>query len=186
MGRGGFLLATTAVAVALLVWAVDAAGADSPVLAAAVVWLTMVWLGTVSHVLPPRLPAWFHRLRGWELNGRAYERAGVRIAKRVLRRGPLAAFNPGLVLPVETTPGALARLDQRMRDAEATHAILLVAMLAVAGHAALRGWWSAAGVTLVVDILLNGYPMMLQRYNRALLISRFPGFSGGAAGPQRT
>ena len=36
-----------------------------------------------------------------------------------------------------------------------------------------RGWWGAARWTLLFDVLLNGYPVMLQRYNRALLGRRY-------------
>ena len=47
--------------------------------------------------------------------------------------------------------------------------MLFVATLGVVAHAVARGWWGAAGWTLLFDVLLNGYPVMLQRYNRALL-----------------
>ena len=43
----------------------------------------------------------------------------------------------------------------------------------VVANAAARGWWTAAGWTLPFDVLFNGYPVMLQRYNRALLSRRF-------------
>ena len=82
-------------------------------------------------------------------------------------------FNPSLHLPAERTPERLAVLDQRMRDAEASHAILLVLELGVVVHAAARGWWWAAAWTAVFDVLVNGYPVMLQRYNRALLALRY-------------
>jgi hypothetical protein len=102
------------------------------------------------------------------------------LAKRLLRRGPLAVFNPDLHLPAERTPENLDHLDQRMRDAEASHFILFVAMLGVVAHAVVRGWWGAAGWTLLFDVLLNGYPVMLQRYNRALLGKRYSLSSDGA------
>lgn len=166
--------AATAVTGALLVWSWRSLGADSIGFAFLIVWLPMAWLGTISRVVTPRLPAGWHRLRTWELDGRVYERAGVRVVKALLRRGPLAVFNPDLHLPRERTADGLARLEQRMRDAEASHAILLVVTLAVVVHAAARGWWSAAVATLVFDVAVNGYPVMLQRYNRALLRRRFP------------
>lgn len=165
----------TAVVVALLVWSWHAFGGDSVGFAFLVVWLPMTWLGSLSRVVTPRLPAALHRLRPWERSGRVHELLGVRVVKWLLRRGPLAVFNPGLHLPHDRTPEELARLDGRMRDAEASHAILLVAGLAVVAHAAARGWWSAAAWTLVFDVLVNGYPVLLQRYNRAILRRRFPG-----------
>jgi hypothetical protein len=163
----------TAIALAGLVWGWRALGPHSAAFAALAVWLPMMWLGTCSRVVPPRLPAAVHRLRAWELDGRAYERLGVRVAKRLLRRGPFAMFNPGLHLPRERTPEQLAALDRRMRTAEASHAILLVASLGYVAGAASQGWWAAAATALVLDVLVNGYPTMLQRYNRALLQRRF-------------
>jgi hypothetical protein len=166
--------AATVVAGLVLVWGVRTAGPSSAVFAFLVVWVPMTWLGTVSRVVQPRLPASYHRLREFERDGRRYEAVGVGLAKRLLRRGPLARFNPDLHLPVERTPERLAHLDQRMRDAEASHAILLVVTLAVVFHAIARGWWTAAALTLLFDVLMNGYPVMLQRYNRGRLHRRYP------------
>jgi hypothetical protein len=114
-----------------------------------------------------------HALRAFERDGRVYELLGVRVAKWLLRRGPLAVFAPDLHLPAEPTPASLAGLDERMRQAEALHEILLVVTLAVVVNAAVRGWWDAAGWTLLFNVLGNGYPAMLQRYNRARLAQRF-------------
>lgn len=165
-------LVTAAVAAAI-VWTALGTGPRSVWFAFVVVWAPMVGLGIVSRFVQPRLPAAYHELRGFERDGRVYERLGVRAFKRLLRRGPLAAFNPDLHLPAERTPERIAHLDRRMRDAEASHAILFVLTLGVAGHAAVRGWWSAAAWTLLFDVLMNGYPVLLQRYNRALLGRRF-------------
>jgi hypothetical protein len=172
--RKAFLLGgMTVIAVAMLVWSRQVFGARSAVFAFVVVWLPMAWLGIVSRFVRPRLPAGYHALHRLERDGRLYERLGVRLVKRMLRRGPLAVFNPDLHLPVEPTATSLSHLDQRMRDAEASHFILFVLTFGVVVHAAARGWWGAAGWTIVFDVLLNGYPVMLQRYNRTLLSRRF-------------
>jgi hypothetical protein len=166
-------LITVAVGV-MLVWAYRAFGPQSVWFALAVVWLPMVWLGVVSRFVQPRLPRRFHRLRAFERDGgRCYELVGVRIAKRLLRRGLLAAFNPDLHLPREPDAARIVLLDQRMQDAEASHAILFVLTLVVVVNAIAHGWLVAAGATLLFDVLMNGYPVMLQRYNRALLARRY-------------
>jgi len=36
-------------------------------------------------------------------------------------------------------------------------------------YALLRGWFDAAAWLLAFDVLINGYPIMLQRYNRIKL-----------------
>lgn len=170
------LIAATAVLIAVLAWSVSTFDRTGVAFAFVVVWAPMTWLGTISRVVTPRLPDRWHELHGFELDGRLYERLGVRIVKRVLRRGPLAAFNPHLHLPDDPTPHRVAQLDQRMRDAEASHAILLIvtlaAAIAVVVSAAASRWTTAAWI-LLFDVLLNGYPVMLQRYNRALLRRRF-------------
>ncbi len=167
------LIAATAVLIAVLAWATWAFDRTGLAFAFVVVWAPMTWLGTIGRVVTPRLPDRWHELRGFELDGRLYERLGVRIVKRLLRRGPLAAFNPHLHLPAERTPQQLAQLDQRMRDAEASHAILLFVTLTAAVVSAAELRWATAAWILSFDVLLNGYPVMLQRYNRALLRRRF-------------
>jgi Glycosyl-4,4'-diaponeurosporenoate acyltransferase len=166
--------AETVVAAAMLLLGVRLLGATSAAFAFLVVWVPMTWLGTVSRIFQPRLPRRYHELRDFERDPWLYQLLGVRLVKRLLRRGPLALFNPGLHLPAERSPERLAELAQRMKDAEASHFVLLVAMLGVVINAAVHGWWVAAGLTLLFDVLMNGYPVMLQRYNRVLLNARFP------------
>lgn len=160
-------------AVGLLVLAYRAWRPYSVGFAFAAVWLPMMWLGTASHVVAIHLPARCHELRSFENDGRLYERLGVRVVKRLLRRGPLSVFNPGLHLPTERTPEPIAALDQRMREAEASHGILLVLTLGLVANAAVLGHWTSSGWLLLFNVLVNGYPVMLQRYNRALLARRF-------------
>ena len=163
---------------ALMAWSLRAFGARSTWFAFVVVWLPLAWFAVLWRVLALRrpvlrLPAQVQALRAFERDGRVYELLGVRVAKRLLRRGPLAVFAPPLHLPAEPTPASLAGLDEQMRQAEAVHEILLVGTLAVVVNAAVRGWWDAAGWTLLFNVLGNGYPAMLQRYNRARLAQRF-------------
>ncbi len=163
---------------ALMAWSLRVFGARSAWFALVVVWLPLGWFALLGRILVLRrpvlrLPAHVHALRAVERDGRLYELLGVRVVKRLLRRGPLAVGAPDLHLPAEPTPANLAVLDERMRQAEAIHEILLVVTLAVAVNAAVRGWWAAAGWALLFNIVFNGYPAMLQRYNRALLAQRF-------------
>jgi hypothetical protein len=172
--RNTIIGGATAIGIALLGYAGRRFGPRSSTFAFTIVWVPMTWLGTVSRVAQPRLPTSCHELRAFERDGRVYEIFGVKIVKQLLRRGPIAFFNPDLHLPVERSPERLAHLEQRMKDAEASHAILLVGTLPIVLHAASRKWWKVAGATLMFDVALNGYPVMLQRYNRARLRQRFP------------
>ncbi len=153
--------------------AASALGASSAAFAVIVVWLPMVVLGTASHWITIRLPRRWHALRQWEADGRIYERLGVRVAKTLLRRGPFAAFNPRLHLPEQRSAAEVAALDSRMCEAEATHTILFILTSGVVVHAIARGWLVAAAVSAICNVVMNGYPAMLQRYNRVLLRRRF-------------
>ena len=163
---------------ALLAGSLRAFGPRSARFAFVVVGLPLVWFALLWRALALRrpvllLPSRVHALRPVERDGRVYELLGVRVVKRLLRRGPLAVFAPAMRLPVEPTPATVADLDRRMQQAEAVHEILLVGTLAVVFNAAVRGWWGAAGWTLLFNVAGNGYSAMLQRYNRALLVQRF-------------
>jgi hypothetical protein len=148
-------------------------GPDSRTFALIATWTPMVAVGTSSRWIHYKLPDRWHRLRPWERSGRVYEVLGVRAAKAALRRGPLAVFNPDLHLPAERTAAQLATLDERMREAEASHTMLLAATAVVALGSWHHGHRRAARWMLAGNLVMNGYPAMLQRYNRALLAQRF-------------
>jgi hypothetical protein len=56
-----------------------------------------------------------------------------------------------------------------MRKAETGHALIFVLVLLFVGYGLLKGWLDAVAWTLLFNILINGYPIMLQRYNRIKL-----------------
>jgi hypothetical protein len=175
------VVAATTLALVLW-WAVESLDPDGVGFALVIVWAPMTALGSVSHVLPVRLPEGFHRLRSFELDGRVYERLGVRAAKRLARRGPISWCNPGLHVPRERDAASLERLEMKMCEAEASHALLFVAGLATAAVLAGLGYSTGAAWVVVFDVFLNGYPLMLQRYNRARLAQRFVVGGGGRGG----
>jgi len=151
---------------ALLGWSAQTFGLRGAGFAFIVTWLSMCWLSLVGKVIVWRLPAGYYRIRPFERGGRLYRRLGVRILKRLLRRGVMTVFNPTLYLPAVRDAEGLSRLEREMRAAETAHVLMFLLILPVIGHAVIRGWWGAAGWTLLFDVLINAYPVMLQRYNR--------------------
>ncbi|HRW39827.1 MAG: hypothetical protein KDB04_17080 [Acidimicrobiales bacterium] len=174
MGRWTQAVAAIALAGASLWWSWRWSGPDGVAFAVVVVWAPMLAVGAISQLAPIRLPARWYELRPFERDGRLYERLGVRAAKRVARRGPIAAFNPDLHLPREPTGDGVRHLERRMRDAESSHVVVFLAVVLVTVHAVVKGWWTAAIVSTVANLAMNGAPVALQRYNRALLRRRFP------------
>jgi hypothetical protein len=154
---------------ALVAWLAGACGPRGAAFAFLLVWLIMCWATLVLRLFPARLPSTYYQLSPGERDGRRYERLGVLVAKRLLRRGPLRLFNPTLRLPEIPDARSLARLDEAMRLAETNHAIMFLIVLPVIAHAIVRGWWDAAAWTSLFNLLINLYPVMLQRYNRGRL-----------------
>jgi hypothetical protein len=163
-----FAIATVGV-VFLIVWCLDAFGFRSPVFALLLNWLAMSWVALTGQAVHFTLPARYYDLKNFEQTGRVYERLGVPLFKRLARRGPLTIFSPTLRLPPDKTVPALQHLDHEMRKAEAGHVIIFLLMLVFSGYAVLNGWFDTAAWMLAFNIVINGYPIMLQRYNRLKL-----------------
>src|SRR5512139_628434 len=163
-----FALVTIGV-VLLIVWSLDAFGFRSPVFAFLLNWLAMSWVALAGQAIPFALPARYYDIKTFERTGRVYERLGVPLFKKLVRRGPLAIFSPTLRLPKVKTITALQHLDHEMRKAEAGHVYVFLLMLVFTGYALLNRWFDAVVWMLAFNVLINGYPIMLQRYNRIML-----------------
>lgn len=163
------VIVATIAAVLLIIWSLDAFGFRSPVFALLVNWLAMSWVAIVGQAVQLSLPLRFYEIQPFEQTGIVYERLGIRLFKGLVRRGPLSIFSPTLRFPKEKTISTLQQLDHEMRKAEAGHVLIFLLMLVFIFYAALRGWFDAVGWMLAFNIVINGYPIMLQRYNRIKL-----------------
>ena len=159
----------TIVAIFLLLWSLDAFGFRSPMFAFLVNWLVMSWVAINGQVIHLAFAPGYYAIKPFEQTGQVYERLGIRLFKRLVRRGPLTMFSPTLRFPKDKTVPALRTLDTEMRKAETGHVLIFVVMLLFVGYALLQGWLDAVAWLLLFNILINGYPIMLQRYNRIKL-----------------
>lgn len=159
----------TVAAIALILWTWGSFGFRSPVSAFLVNWLTMFWVAAIGQVVHLSFAPGYYRVRPFERTGQVYERLGIRLFKKLVRRGPLSIFSPTLRFPKEKTVSALQGLLNEMRKAETGHALIFVLVLLFVGYVSLKGWLDAVAWMLLFNILINGYPIMLQRYNRIRL-----------------
>ena len=168
-GRGRrtlFVVASLALAAILVLLERERDG--SSLLRAAAVNLAVVsWS---SFVLPLRgLPAFesYYRLRRWERSGRLYRALGVPAFRALVRRGPLATFNHAL--PAAWRSGDPRRIEHEIRAAEAGHGIAFGLVLAFATIALLRSEVRLAAWLVGLDLPMNLYPVLLQRFHRVRL-----------------
>jgi hypothetical protein len=161
--------AITAPLVFLLVRVSGSPAIHNPFFAFCLNLFVMVWVVVNAGVWRLHLslgPRYYH-IRAFEKNGRIYKSLGIRLLKKLLRRGPLSILNPELRLSEGRS--ALSKLDQKMRDAETGHVVVFATMLTITAYPVLQGWWKATAWWLLFNVLINIYPVMLQRYNRARL-----------------
>jgi len=122
-----------------------------------------------------RFCTWYFAPRSFEFwrGGRAYELVGIRAFKCYLpTSGDLVSRWRGkrwVCWIGRRTAESLSAHERRTRIWEARHIFGLASMLALT-------WWSIEVkgkgswvALLVANLLINGYPIMLQRYNRARL-----------------
>ncbi len=162
-------MAATITAIFFIAWSLDSFGFRSPISALVVNWFVLLWVATVTLVTHLSFPSTYYNTKPFERTGQFYERVGIRLIKKILRRGPLRILSPTLQLPREKTVPALRNLENEMRKAETAHILTFILMLLLAGYAAANGWLDAVMWMLLFDILINVYPIMLQRYNRIKL-----------------
>ncbi len=161
------IVAATVGVAYLLKWSSDNFGFRSIAFAFLANWLIMAWIAILGQMLIFTYPPRYFTIKPFEQNGRLYEKLGVGVFKKLVRRGPLSIFSPTLRFIGGVS--ALPKLEYEMRKAEAGHLTIFLVVLLFAGMAMVRGWFDAAGWMLLFSILLNGYPIMLQRYNRIRL-----------------
>ncbi len=163
-----FMVATIA-PIFLIAWSLGKFGFRSPISALVVNWFVLSCIATVTLLAHLSFPSTYYDTRPFERTGQFYERVGIRLVKKLLRRGPLKVLSPTLRFPKEKTVSALRNLENEMRKAETAHALTFILMLLFVGYAAVNGWLDAVMWMLLFNILINCYPIMLQRYNRIKL-----------------
>ena len=161
------LITITGVALTLIVWTFVAFEFRSPIFAFLINWLVMSWVAMMGQFVTfPFLPSTYYEIKPFEQSGQVYERLGVSIFKKIVRRGPLTVFSPTLRFPAERSVSALKTLENEMRKAETSHLAIFCLILLLVGYALVKGWFDAVAWLLLFNIFFNGYPVMLQRYNR--------------------
>jgi hypothetical protein len=116
-----------------------------------------------------RLPDSHYRIKGFERQGRLYRPVGVDFARRLLKFSGAILF--------DGKRSTLGQLEGRMRFAEKCHVICFVLNVITVAYLAFRDLWELIPGLLLFNLLLNVYPIVTQRYNRAriqLIQRRFP------------
>ena len=106
-----------------------------------------------------KLPDRYYRINGFEKQGEIYKYFGVDIIRKLLKFSGTVLF--------DGKKSSLARLQDKMLFAEKNHAICFSLNFFTMAYLAVSGLWGLIPSVLIFNFLLNFYPIITQRYNRA-------------------
>lgn len=162
-----WLIVITGGTSALIVWTFVSFSFRSPIFAFLINWLAMSWVALIGQFVNfPSFAPTYYEIKPLEQSGQFYEQLGVCLFKKMVRRGPFSIFSPTLRFPAKKTAPALRNLQHEMQKAETSHVVIFFMILLLIGYALFKGWLDSVVWLLLFNLLFNGYPIMLQRYNR--------------------
>ena len=128
-------------------------------------------VGMVGNMMLRRLEI-YERLCNLSLfsDPRSFEKIGVLWFRKFLLATPLRLFNTNIRFSLNRSTEALDSIRKHMANAEVSHWVGFFAMLLIM----VAAWWYrgfAVGLAyLVLNVLGNLYPCLLQQYNKSRLI----------------
>jgi len=127
-------------------------------------------ISSAAGLMAAFLPDSYFRPRAFELSGSLYETAGVQRFGRYMMHGDYMNRRIRKIIPGYRVIGgrdSMHRIEAHTRESERGHIVWLLSGVPPAIYAIVSGWSKFAAYFVVVNIILNIYPILLQRYTRA-------------------
>jgi len=131
-------------------------------------FMLMMCVFIFTETLKPELQSDYYNQKRWERKGKIYESLGINIFRKLLVWAGWEKLNKK-ANPVEKNSKALIHLEYRTRQSEFGHLIIFFIVMGFNIYNALKFGIAASLWLLVLNIVLNLYPVFLQRYNRPRL-----------------
>ncbi|GAA4299173.1 hypothetical protein GCM10023183_08110 [Nibribacter koreensis] len=125
--------------------------------------MTCVFIFTET--LKSDLSSGYYREKKWERNGKLYENLGINFFRKVLVWIGWEKLNKKSN-PVKNDPQDLNLLEYRTKQSELGHLIILFVVFGFSLFVAIEYGAKEAIWLIALNIILNLYPILLQRYNR--------------------
>lgn len=132
-----------------------------------------------THTFKPKLISTYFNSKKWEAEGNIYKWFGVHGFRKVLVWVGWEKLNKAYN-PVNKNFDTLKQLEYRTRKSEFEHSIIFFIILVLTLFVGFYYGFKQSLWLLVLNVLLNAYPVVVQRYNRPRLrniINKFKGFS---------
>ena len=128
----------------------------------------MFWISLVELQLQPALRHKYFKEQAWEKQGKIYEKLGVHWFRKLLVISGWEKLSQKKN-PVRKNTTALLQLERATRVSEFGHLVIVVLVLLITIPVSFSYSVSEAIWLTVLNILLNVYPILVQRYNRPRL-----------------
>ncbi|MBW8684766.1 glycosyl-4,4'-diaponeurosporenoate acyltransferase CrtO family protein [Chitinophaga rhizophila] len=165
MKRTVILILIPLVAVAALWALVRFIRMDSLSFAWVLNFLLMLLVMAFTETLRGPFTSPYYNAKQWERGGKVYEALGVNVFRKLLVLVGWEKLNKKSN-PVEKGAEALAKLHNQTKKSELGHIIILFIVAGFNVFVAFRFGVLHSMWLLVLNILFNFYPIVLQRYNR--------------------
>jgi len=128
-------------------------------------FLLMLFVVFFTDALKSPLGSSYYNEKGWEQKGKIYEHLGINFFRKLLVwtgwEKVIRKTNP-----IEKNTNALMNLYYRTKKSELDHVIILLIVLGFNVFVAFKFGLIKSLSLLILNVLLNLYPIFLQRYNR--------------------
>jgi hypothetical protein len=128
-------------------------------------FLLMLCVFAFTETIGGQLTSSYYRQKGWERGGRLYELLGINLFRKLLVLIGWEKLNKKAT-PVNKRREALIHLHHQTKKSELGHAIVFVIVLGFNVVVAYRFGLVHSAWLLILNVMLNLYPVFLQRYNR--------------------
>jgi len=128
-------------------------------------FMLMACVLTFTEILKSQLMSPYFNEKAWERRGKIYESAGINIYRKLLVGIGWERLNKKSK-PVEKNTAALINLYYRTKQDELGHLLILIIVFGFNIYVAYQFGVLKSTWLFVLNILLNLYPVLLQRYNR--------------------
>jgi len=128
-------------------------------------FLLMLFVTYFTDALKSQLASPYYDEKTWEKRGKVYENLGVNLFRKLL---VLVGWEKVIrkTFPIEKNTKSLEKLYYQTKKSELDHLIILIIVLGFNVFVALEFGFVKSLSLLVLNLLLNLYPIFLQRYNR--------------------
>lgn len=141
---------------------------DSFPFAWALNFILMLWVFAFTETLKSQHTSNYYNEKKWERSGKIYEYFGVNFFRKILVWTGWEKLNKKSN-PIEKNTQALVKMHLQTKKSELGHFIILMIVFGVTVFVAFNFGVIKALWLFLLNILLNLYPVLLQRYNRPRL-----------------